>query len=143
MAELHFILTTDSFFSFLNESLGLNVSENKDFHHNLLACVLPHVYDLTDDHTWLCCFSFSQFIEEQFKVTDHSHRPLPALFHPGWFGHLQTNRSVRQCDQSCISRSVRANGFTSKQRGSYTLQTFAFFRASRVSEASLTLTCPS
>lgn len=33
------ILTTDSFFSFLNESLGLNVSENKDFHHNLLACV--------------------------------------------------------------------------------------------------------
>lgn len=33
MAELHFviILTTDSFFSFLNESLGLNVSENKDF----------------------------------------------------------------------------------------------------------------
>lgn len=51
--------------------------------------LLPHIYNLADYYTWLCGFSFSQLVEEQFEVAHHSHRPLPTLLHSCRFGHLQ------------------------------------------------------
>ncbi len=57
--------------------------------------LLPHIYHLADYYTWLRCFSFSQFIEEQFEVAHHSHRSLPTLLYPRRFGHLkQTQNEV-------------------------------------------------
>lgn len=59
-----------------------------------VVLLLPHIYDLADYYTRLCCFSFSKFVQEQFEVTDHSHCPLPALFYPSRFGHLQHRHSL-------------------------------------------------
>lgn len=50
---------------------------------------------MADYYTWLCGFPFSQFVEEQFEVTHHSHRPLPTLLHPCRFGHLEQTQRHR------------------------------------------------
>lgn len=57
----------------------------------------PHIDDLADDDARLCGFSFSQLVEEELEVTDYSHRPLPALLHPGGFGHLEHTRRSNTC----------------------------------------------
>lgn len=50
--------------------------------------LLPHVDDLADHHAGLRHFSFPQLVEEELEVAHHRHGPLPALLHPGGFGHL-------------------------------------------------------
>lgn len=50
--------------------------------------LLPHVNDLADHHAGLRHFSLPQLVEEELEVAHHRHGPLPALLHPGGFGHL-------------------------------------------------------
>lgn len=54
----------------------------------------PHVNHLTDHNTGLRCFSFSNIVQEEFKVTNHSQCSLPSLLHSCWLRDLwQTDRN--------------------------------------------------
>lgn len=55
----------------------------------------PHVNHLTDHNTGLGRFSFSNIVQEELKVTNHSQCSLPSFLHSCWLRDLrQTDKNI-------------------------------------------------